>query len=270
MVVASSRVPPQNAGLDSLWLGGTVPELIEFSSSSQKRRRPIQQNDMGSQRCPVSNEQNVMGRVGADCAGNNANTAEPGGLCRVSNARIVRDHVGSDCTNDVAPAASLVQQDSSVIGVHSNLNAPQIPGEHAARQPVSMSDEGSSSIQNEGLDFVEANKESAKITDLWFTYLKSDFKKGGWIPEEHTLLCEASKWNEMMNEGKHIRIGWMKRAGVKQQEEFHLALFRSINRQNLLVDRIFDVFDVKRNGIIEFGEFLRSLRVFYPNAPSRR
>ncbi|GJY43176.1 hypothetical protein Tco_0431389, partial [Tanacetum coccineum] len=153
MVVASSRVPPQNAGLDSLWLGGTVPELIEFSSSSRKRRRPIQQNDMGSQRCPVSNEQNVMGRVGADCAGDRRMQIqlEPGGLCRVSNARIVRDHVGSDCTNDVAPAASLVQQDSSVIGVHSNLNAPQIPGEHAARQPVSMSDEGSSSIQNEGI-----------------------------------------------------------------------------------------------------------------------
>ncbi|GJZ15669.1 retrovirus-related pol polyprotein from transposon TNT 1-94 [Tanacetum coccineum] len=106
------------------------------------------------------------------------------------------------------------------------------------------------------------------------------------------LRTKASKWNEMMNEGKHIRIGWMKRAGVKQQvqslnpilgeyenekhitiivsypEEFHLVLFRSINRRNLLVDRIFDVFDVKRNGIIEFGEFVRSLRIFHLNAPA--
>nr|GEW93241.1 hypothetical protein [Tanacetum cinerariifolium] len=48
----------------------------------------------------------------------------------------------------------------------------------------------------------------------------------------------ASKWNEMVNEGKHIRIGWMKWAGVKQQDEFHLALFRSINKRNLLVDRV--------------------------------
>ncbi|GKE61998.1 calcineurin B-like protein 4 [Tanacetum coccineum] len=50
-------------------------------------------------------------------------------------------------------------------------------------------------------------------------------------------------------------------------EEFHLALFRSINRRNLFVDRIFDVFDVKRNGVVEFGEFVRSLRIFHPNAP---
>ncbi|GJS50879.1 hypothetical protein Tco_0624241 [Tanacetum coccineum] len=49
--------------------GGTVSELIEFSSSSRKHRRPIQQNDMGSQRFPVSNAQNVRGRVGADCVG---------------------------------------------------------------------------------------------------------------------------------------------------------------------------------------------------------
>lgn len=31
--------------------------------------------------------------------------------------------------------------------------------------------------------------------------------------------------------------------------------------------QIFDVFDVKRNGVIEFGEFVRSLGVFHPSAP---
>ncbi|KAI3812813.1 hypothetical protein L1987_17525 [Smallanthus sonchifolius] len=51
------------------------------------------------------------------------------------------------------------------------------------------------------------------------------------------------------------------------KEEFRLALFSNSSMQNLFADRLFDTFDIKKNGVIEFDDFVRSLSIFHPDAP---
>ncbi|KAI3777891.1 hypothetical protein L1987_47694 [Smallanthus sonchifolius] len=55
--------------------------------------------------------------------------------------------------------------------------------------------------------------------------------------------------------------------GLIHKEELQLALLNSVGGENLFLNKVFDLFDEKQNGVIEFEEFVHVLSIFHPSAP---
>ncbi|CAI0468667.1 unnamed protein product [Linum tenue] len=93
-----------------------------------------------------------------------------------------------------------------------------------------------------------------------------DWKSLGVLPREPRVLTvnEVESLYELYKKLSSSIV----QDGHIQKEEFQYALFRNTSKQNLFFDRVFDMFDVNRDGHIEFEEFVDSLSVFHPKTPN--
>ncbi|KAB1215454.1 Calcineurin B-like protein 7 [Morella rubra] len=96
-------------------------------------------------------------------------------------------------------------------------------------------------------------------------FLKKE-KQKAWHREVTILASETSFYATCVKTTYFDNVG---QVAVNEVEALH-DLFKKLSsciHNDGLINKVFDVFDDKQNGVIDFGEFVRSLSVFHPNAP---
>ncbi|KAK7321599.1 hypothetical protein VNO77_32405 [Canavalia gladiata] len=96
-------------------------------------------------------------------------------------------------------------------------------------------------------------------------------QKPAYTAHDFTRLADETRFTYNEVEALHALFKRLSSSliddGMIHKEELQLALFQTPDGENLFLDRVFDLFDEKRNGVIEFDEFVHVLGVFHPYAP---
>ncbi|OMO58733.1 DNA-directed RNA polymerase, phage-type [Corchorus capsularis] len=111
-------------------------------------------------------------------------------------------------------------------------------------------------------DIVIYNFVTAEMEN-WFLLMKYENDINAYGTNDAVTVNEIEASHELFKNLSSSMIG----DGLIQNEELQLALFQTPYGENLFLDCVFDLFDEKKNDVIEFEEFVHSLHVFDPYAP---